>query len=117
MRIRTALGEGKSIRATARELGLARNTVRRYARAAPASGRRGTRGSKLDPFKGQITAWVREDRLLNCPTMLARLRAQGYTGGMTVLKDFVRPLRPPAASQRPVQRYETPPGRQLQIDW
>jgi len=86
-------------------------------RRAPGSGQRRKRGSKLDPFKEQITAWVVEDRLLNCPPMLARLRGQGYSGGMTVLKDFVQPLRPPAARQRPVQRYETPPGRQMQIDW
>jgi transposase len=117
MKIRTALREGQSIREAARELGLSRNTVRRYARGEVGTGARRQRGSKLEPFKAQVTAWVREDRLVNCPTILARLRAQGYAGGMTVVKDFVQPLRPPRASQRPVQRYETPPGRQMQIDW
>jgi transposase len=117
MKIRTVLAEGKSIREAARELGVARNTVRRYLRGDVRTGAREKRGSKLEPFEEQVTAWVREDRLLNCPTMLERLRAIGYTGGMTVLKDFVQPLRPPLARQRPVQRYETPPGRQLQVDW
>jgi transposase len=117
LKIRTVLAEGKSLREAARELGVSRNTVRRYARGDVGTGKRAKRGSKLEPFKEQVRAWVREDRLLNCPTMLARLRAQGYTGGMTVLKDFVQPLRPPLARQRPVQRYETPPGRQLQVDW
>jgi transposase len=117
MKIRTALQEGQSIREAARELGVSRNTVRRYVRGDVRTGAREKRGSKLEPFQEQVRTWVREDRLLNCPTMLARLRAQGYTGGMTVLKDFVQPLRPPRASQRPVQRYETPPGRQLQVDW
>lgn len=117
MKIRTALQEGQSIREAARELGVSRNTVRRYVRGEVGTRTRRQRGSKLEPFKEQVTAWVREDRLLNCPTMLARLRAQGYTGGMTVVKDFVQPLRPPLARRRPVQRYETPPGRQLQVDW
>ena len=50
--------------------------------------------------------------------MLSRLRAQGYTGQISILKDFVRPLRPPAASKRqPVIRYETTPGEQMQFDW
>jgi transposase len=117
MKIRSALAEGKSIRETARELGLARNTVRRYVREQAPRGARPQRGSLLDPYKAQIVAWVQDDHLLNCPTMLERLRQQGYTGGLSVLKSFVHPLRPAAASQRPVQRYETPPGRQLQVDW
>jgi transposase len=97
MKIRTALAEGQSIREAARELGIARNTVRRYARGEVGPGARGKRGSKLEPFKEQVATWVREDRLVNCPTILERLRAQGYRGGMTVVKDFVQPLRPPAA--------------------
>src|SRR5260370_2430642 len=37
---------------------------------------------------------------------------------MRMLKDFVRPLRPPAAAaRRPVIRYETHPGEQRQFDW
>jgi transposase len=118
MKIRSAIGEGKSIRETARELGVARNTVRRYLWDEAPAGERGTRGSLLDPYKARIVAWVQEDHLLNCPTMLARLREQGYTGGLSVLKSFVHPLRPArAGQQRPVQRYETPAGRQLQFDW
>jgi transposase len=50
--------------------------------------------------------------------MLPRLRALGYCGQISILKAFVHPLRPPAASARqPVIRYETKPGEQLQFDW
>jgi len=118
--IREMAVQGKPVRAIARELGLARNTVRRYVRgtAAAVAASRPRRGSKLDPFKGQIRRWVREDHLYNCETMLLRLRALGYSGQISILKDFVRPLRPPAASARqPVIRYETKPGEQLQFDW
>jgi transposase len=60
---------------------------------------------------------VREDHLLNGETMLPRLQAQGYTGRIALRKDFVRPLRPPAAAaRRLVIRYATKPGEQLQFD-
>jgi transposase len=109
--------QGKSIHEIARHLGLARNTVRKYLRGQVAAVARPKRPSKLDPFKDQIRQWVREDRLLNCETMFQRLQEQGYTGQRTVLRAFVRPLRPAKAGQRPVQRYETQPGEQLQFDW
>jgi hypothetical protein len=46
-----------------------------------------------------------------------RLQAAGYSGKATLVKDFVRPLRPRAAGRQPVLRYETAPGEQLQVDW
>jgi transposase len=109
--------QGKSMYAIARTLGLARNTVRKYLRGGGAPQPRPPRPSKLDPFKDQIRQWVRDDHLLNCETMFTRLQALGYTGQVSILKDFVQPLRPPQAGQRPVRRYETKPGIQLQFDW
>lgn len=115
--IREMAVQGKPVRAIARELGLARNTVRRYVRGTPAAVGRAPRASKLDPFTAQIRRWVREDHLYNCETMLPRLRAQGYTGQISILKAFVHPLRPLAAGMRqPVVRYETRPGEQMQFD-
>ena len=49
--------------------------------------------------------------------MRERLRALGYTGGISQIKAFVHPLRPAARGKRPVQRYETIAGEQLQFDW
>lgn len=116
-KIQAAVQDGKSIRATARDLGLARNTVRKYRRGGSTVARRPRRGSKLDPYKEQIARWVREDHLLNVETMYERLQAQGYRGGKTIIKDFVLPLRPARQGQAPVIRYETPPGKQMQMDW
>src|SRR5262245_10031484 len=117
--IREMAVQGKPVRAIARDLGLARNTVRRYVRGTPVAARsRPQRASKLDPFKERIRCWVQQDHLYNCETMLGRLRAHGYTGQISILKDFVHPLRPPAAAARqPVMRYETKPGEQMQFDW
>ena len=109
--------QGMSLHAIARQLGLARNTVRKYVRGAAVPAARPTKPQKLDPFKDQIRRWVQEDHLLNCVTMRDRLRALGYAGGVSQLKAFVQPLRPPKAGRFPVRRYETPPGEQLQFDW
>ena len=109
--------QGKSIYAIARTLGIARNTVRKYLRGGSSPPVRPPRPSKLDPFKAQIRQWVAEDHLLNCETMFGRLQVLGYTGQISILKDFVQPLRPPPMDRRPVRRYETAPGVQLQFDW
>ncbi len=115
--IRELAAQGHSIRTIAAETGIARNTVRKYLRGTPEAAPRPRRASKLDPFKAQIRQWITEDRLLNCETMLERLQAQGYRGSISILKDFVQPLRPPRPGRQPVRRYETKPGEQMQIDW
>jgi len=109
--------QGKSLHTIATRLGIARNTVRKYLRGAPPPKARPKRPSKLDPFKDQIRRWMADDHLYKCETMLPRLHALGYTGGISILKDFVHPLRPARAGHRPVRRYETAPGEQLQFDW
>jgi transposase len=109
--------QGKSIRAIARELGIARNTVRRYLRGKPEAVPRPKRGSMLDPYKAQIHRWIQEDHLYNCESMLERLREQGYQGNGTILRAYVRPFRPHNVGHQPVIRYETKPGEQMQYDW
>lgn len=109
--------QGKSIRAIARTMGIARNTVRHYLRGKPEAVPRPKRGSVLDAYKAQIHHWMQEDHVYNCETMLYRLREQGYTGSGTILRDFVRPLRPQHVGHQPIVRYETKPGEQMQFDW
>jgi transposase len=116
--IRELARAGHPIRAIARQTGAARNTVRKYLRGAPPAQPRRRRPSKLDPFKDLLRQWVEQDHLLNCEVLYQRLLARGYTGKISILKDFIRPLRPHGpAGQRPVRRYETKPGEQIQFDW
>jgi transposase len=44
------------------------------------------------------------------------IKARGYEGGETRLKQFVRGLVP-AVAPEPVVRFETAPGHQMQADW
>ena len=79
-------GAGRSIRGIAGELGIARNTVRRYPkspeviRAKP----RPHRGSKLDPYTGYIDSRVDEGSE-NCVVLHRELRSRGYAGGYSIL--------------------------------
>lgn len=80
----------------------------------PPSGRK-RRGSKLDPYKGMIDDLLGED-VWNATVILAKIRAAGYDGQATILRDYIRPKRP-FRQKKATVRFETEPGRQLQSDW
>ena len=84
----------------------------RYERRAAASPTR--RKSKLDPFKGLIVRWL-ESHPFTAAQLLVRARAEGYTGGYSILRAFVRTVRP-----RPAPAFLTlhfAPGQCAQVDW
>ena len=58
-----------------------------------------------------------EDHCTNCEVLFERLQKLGYTGGISILKEYVHPLRSTVVGHAPVQRYETKPGEQVQFDW
>jgi transposase len=116
-------GQGLSVRRIAKILGRSRNSVRKYLRSpgVPQAKPRAPRKTKLDPYASYVRQRVAEG-VENCVVLLRELlrelRARGYTGKYTVLKDFVQPLRqrPPAAAVA-TMRYETAPGEQGQVDF
>jgi transposase len=52
----------------------------------------------------------------NARVLIRELRERGYTGSYTILTDWVRPQRTSARAVA-VRRFETPPGKQAQVDW
>ena len=48
--------------------------------------------------------------------LLCELRAKGYTGGITILRDYVHTIKEKQISKL-TERFETLPGQQAQIDW
>ncbi len=117
IRLHELYASGKSIREISRLTGRSRNTVRKYLRSEgiPEPGYGKKRGSKLDPFKPFIDQYLTQG-IFNCEVLLRLLKEQGYTGGITLIKDYVKPFRPPKQTPA-VQRYETNPGYQAQVDW
>ena len=111
--------QGKSVQEIAQQLGISRTTMRKYLKHPEAVIRkpRLKQPSKLDPFHEQIKQWVMQDHCTNCEVLFVRLQKLGYTGGISILKGYVHPLRPAIAGHAPVQRYETKPGEQVQFDW
>jgi transposase len=72
------------------------------------------RPSKLDPFKGQIVGLV-ERYPYTAQQILQQLKEAGYTGGYSILKEFVRQVRP---ARRPAYlKLEFAPGECAQLDW
>ena len=79
----------------ARELHLDERTVAKWLAQAKFSQRPTVpRPSKLDAFKPQIVRWLAHHPFTATQIFL-RLGAGGYTGGLTIVKDYVRHVRPP----------------------
>lgn len=110
-------GQGRSIRAIAQTLGLSRNSVRKYLRAeaVPQPKPRPRRATKLDPYHDYVQTRLSAG-VENCVLLLRELRAQGYPGGITMLKAYVHPARARAKPATTV-RFETQPGEQAQVDF
>ena len=85
-------GSGYSIRDIARELDIARNTVRRYLKDPEAvmPKRRRRRSSKLDPYIEYMDRRLSEG-LENCVVLWRELQGLGYQGGYSLVKTYVSP--------------------------
>ncbi|WP_296313446.1 helix-turn-helix domain-containing protein, partial [Pseudomonas sp.] len=120
MEIRVLAKHGLGVREIAREVGVSRNTVRRYLREPEAGRYRGRppQPGKLAAFEGYVVARVASavPEQLTASVLLRELRERGYVGGYTILKDFLQRLRPVLVPE-PVVRFETAPGEQMQVDW
>ena len=113
---------GTAARAIARELGIARGSVRRVLARVQAE-RHGTTDKKPRSRRPSIVdafAPILQELLSTYPNLTVErafeeLRARGFTGGYTVVRERLRLLRPRPAPA-PVPRFETGPGQQAQMD-
>ena len=71
---------------------------------------------KLDPYKGIIDARLEAFPKLSAKRLFDEVRAAGYPGGYKRVLDYVRATRPREPVEAPV-RFETPAGRQGQVDF
>jgi transposase-like protein len=84
-----------TISQTARVLGLHRGTVAKWLATAQYRRRASPpRASRLDPFKAQVVRLV-ETHPYSAQQIFQQLREAGFIGGLTIVRDYVRKVRPP----------------------
>jgi transposase len=111
--------EGLSGREIARRLHCCTRTVKKALAAehAPGEAPPPGRGSILDPYKAKIDALIDKYPRLSAVRVLEEIRtgADGYTGQITVVRDYLRQIRP--ARGRVYQEVHYDPGQAMQVDW
>lgn len=100
---------------TARALGLHADTVAKWLNCAQYHPRQPVRrGSQLDPFKARIVRLL-ETHPYSAQQIFQRLREAGFEGGFTIVKDYVRRVRPPR--HEAFLKLAFAPGEAAQVDW
>ena len=125
MLLKYYLERGVSKAELSRRFGVSRRTIHEWVETGQLDRNLSTGGSryaprppaphKLDPYTGIIDARLEEYPGLSAQRLFDEVRAAGYPGGYSLVRDYVRAVRPrePTAS---VVRFETPAGRQGQVD-
>lgn len=113
----TLAARGWSRRRIARELGIDRESVRKYLGPAkpaiPTAGSPAGRRSQCEPYRGAIETGLQAG--LSAQRIYQDLAAeQGFTGSYESVKRFVRRF---ANSDPPFRRLECRPGEEVQIDF
>ena len=111
--------QGLGVSAIARRTGLDRKTVRKYIESGlepPTYGPRQPRPTKVRPFEPYLRERVAAFPDLTGSRLHREIRDLGYGGGYTMVKGFLRAVRPSVPAGFEV-RFETPPGRQAQVDF
>jgi transposase len=124
--LRHYLERGLSKAEVARELGISRRTVyhwiatgqldRELDEAPVRYTPRRAVARKIDSFRAIIGARLGEFPKLTATRLFEEVRAAGYAGGYTQIKEYVRQVRP-VPRVDPVVRFETPAGQQAQVDF
>lgn len=120
MEIKILNKHGKSLRSIAREVSVSVNTVRKYLKydGNPKYKDRPKLVTKLAPYKDYLSDRIKSAHPLLLPgtVLFQEIKELGYTGGITQLRDYLRSIKP-ADKQEDMIRFETDPGKQMQVDW
>lgn len=111
----------KSKHATARILGISRNTVKKLLKMKePPVYQRTVYNSKLDNYKEQIYIWRCEPYCYNGTRIYRELKNIGYEGSIGPIYRLLRRMDEDVGiriNKKATTRHESPPGDQAQFDW
>ncbi|AVV40484.1 ISL3 family transposase [Streptomyces sp. P3] len=115
--IHALIDKGLTLREISRELGLARNTVRKFTHAATAeelnAGKWQGRASVLDDYKPYLhQRW--QEGCTSAKKLFEEIKAAGFRGGYSVVRDYLQPLR---AGAKPADRARRPPSVREVTGW
>ena len=96
-------------------LNISRGKVRRGLSGLPSEGEVRKVISKLDQFKPMIEEMLKEYPNLSGVRIFEKIKALGYTGRTTILREYLAELR--GRQREAFVRYETAPGEEAQADW
>ena len=106
--------EGVPIKAIARRLGVARNTVRAaLVSNAPPAYRRAGKQSLVDAAEPEVRKLLTVDASMPATVIAERI---GWEHSITILKDRIRMIRPEYAGVDPADRIVHEPGAAAQMD-
>lgn len=112
--------QGLSIRGISKQLGVSRNTVRHYllSKEKPVYKKRMSKESKIEPYKKYIKERLAHasPNWIPAPVLMREIRNQGYEGSIRLVHYYIASLKPLVPAE-PLIRYETEPGKQMQVDW
>lgn len=109
---------GMKERKIALHLGISRPTVKKYldnpditrAKYTPKPG-------KLEPYYDHINELLKDWPNASAVVIKQRIDQKGYTGGITILRDYLQAIRPGKKQRKAFIRFESQPGEQFQFDW
>lgn len=120
---------GDSLRSIGRALGIDWRTVKKLLAEATARREQGhdllaesagkpatPRPSKLDPHRERVAELLAEYPDIRATRVFEELQADGFEGGYTIVRQYLRQVRPKPAKKR-FRRVETAAGEQAQADW
>src|SRR6185436_2475897 len=109
--------DGASVRRIARELSLSRKTIRKILGTSPVKPKpHNPRVRIVDRYRDAIRQMLSSSAEMRATSILERLRPMGFEGGITVVRDLVRELRP-RAEREPFLTVEHAPAELAQVDW
>jgi transposase len=120
--------QGVTVRAMARALKVSRNTARKILKqhakdqetphsALPSPPTRAPRDTLVTAFEPRVLALITQYPDITAQRIFEELRAAGYEGGYTAIKEHVRRVRP---EKKPEPSLQTPvhgPGVMAESDW
>jgi len=101
-RVQQLHASGMSLRKIGEELGVARNTVRKYFRQPPLPTPRPLRASQLDPYEDYLLErWSQGER--NAAQLYREISERGYRGAATIVRAYIGHLRTTTADGSPAR--------------